>query len=116
MRIKYDIDKLIANNGFVYCRIKKVMYGLHQTARLAYDDLKSHLANYNYHPNPLAMNIWSHETRKTKLCLCLENFGVQYFNNNDKEHLIYALQTKYDITVDTKGKNFCGLQTFEYSF
>ena len=86
------------------------MYRLRQAARLAYDNLKLHLATYTYHPNPLAMNIWSHETHKTIFCLCVDDFGVQYFNNDDKDHLISALQTKYNITVDTRGNNFGGLQ------
>ena len=109
IRQKYKIDKLIAKDGYVYCRIKKGMYGLRQAARLAYDDLKQHLRKYGYMPDPIAPNIWKHETRKTKFCLCVDDFGVQYFSDSDAQHLISALKAKYDITVDKKGENFCGL-------
>jgi len=85
------------------------MYGLKQAARLAYDDLKQHLLQYGYKPDPLATNIWSHSDRKTKFCLCVDDFGVQYFNDDDANHLIHALKKKYDITIDRSGKNFCGL-------
>ena len=42
-------------------------------------------------------------------------FGVKCFNTNDKEHLIKALQDKYDITIDDSGKNFCGL-TLDWNY
>ena len=85
------------------------MYGLKQAARLAYEDLKKHLKKFGYEPDPIAQNIWKHSTRKTKFCLCVDDFGVQYFNADDAKHLINALKNKYDITVDFTGKNFCGL-------
>ena len=109
IRQQYNIDKMMANDGYVYCKIKKGMYGLRQAARLAYDDLKTHLAKYGYYPDTIAQNIWKHNERKTKFCLCVDDFGVQYFSQDDKMHLINALQDKYKITVDTTGANFCGL-------
>ena len=82
------------------------MYGLKQAARLAYDDLKIHLKKYGYSPDPIATNIWTHTTKRTKFCLCVDDFGVQYFNEDDANHLIQALQAKYEITIDRKGNNF----------
>ena len=109
VRKKYNIDNLITDDGYVYCRIKRGMYGLKQDARLAYDELVKHLKKFGYTPDKLATNIWRHETRKTKFCLCVDDFGIQYFNKDDADHLINALQAKYIITIDTKGKKFCGL-------
>ena len=109
IREKYNINNIMAADGFVYCKIKKGMYGLKQAARLAYDDLKQHLLKYGYSPDPIAHNIWSHTSRKTKFCLCVDDFGVQYFSERDAQHLISALRDKYDITVDKKGTHFCGL-------
>ena len=76
---KYSIQQLVHTDGYVYCRIKKGMYGLKQAARLAYDELKAHLAKYDYHPDKFATNIWRHKTCKTKFCLCVDDFRVQYF-------------------------------------
>ena len=109
LRKKYNINAIVANDGFVYCRIKKGMYGLRQAARLAYDNLKLHLAKYGYFPDPIATNIWKHKERKTKFSLCVDDFGVQYFSQDDKNHLIKALRDKFSITVDNTGANFCGL-------
>ncbi len=103
---KYNLTAKINSDGYVYCKIKKGMYGLKQAARLAYDDLKIHLKKYGYSPDPIATNIWTHTTKRTKFCLCVDDFGVQYFNEDDANHLIQALQAKYEITIDRKGNNF----------
>ena len=50
-----------------------------------------------------------------KICLCVDNFGVKCFNQTDKTHLIDALKSKYEITVDETGKNFCGL-TLDWNY
>ena len=63
LRKKYNIDNIIAINGFVYCCIKIGMYGLKQATRLAYDDFKIHLAKFGYYPDHIATNIWTHNTR-----------------------------------------------------
>ena len=109
IRQKYNINDLIGDDDYVYCRIKRGMYGLKQAARLAYDELVQHLKKFGYEPDKYATNLWSHTTRKTKFCLCVDDFGIQYFNNDDANHLISALQAKYKITIDKKGQNFCGL-------
>ena len=43
IRDKYNINRIIHTDGYVYCKIKRGMYGLKQAARLAYDSLKNHL-------------------------------------------------------------------------
>eukprot|EP00957_Ditylum_brightwellii_P034597 2623165-Ditylum_brightwellii.AAC.3 len=39
----YNIDDIVANNGYIYCEIKKGMYGLKQAAILAYKQLRKRL-------------------------------------------------------------------------
>ena len=72
--------------------------------------MKKHLKKYGYCPDTAAPNIWKRETRKTKFYLCVDDFGVQYFSESDAQQLISALKDKYEITVDKKGENFCGLK------
>ena len=85
------------------------MYGLKQAARLAYDELVANLAKHGYKPDPISPNIWSHTDRPTKFCLCVDDFGIKYHSQEDANHLITALKTNYEITIDTEGNNFCGL-------
>ena len=41
IRTQYNLHDKIASDGYIYCKIKKGMYGLKQAARLAYDDLNN---------------------------------------------------------------------------
>ena len=90
LRKKYNINKIIAPNGFVYCCIKRGMYSLKQAAKLAREQLIKHLAPYGYHPSPHSPNIWYHTSRPTKFCLCVDDFGVKYYSQDDATHLIKA--------------------------
>ena len=85
------------------------MYGLKQAARLAHDKLVLKLGESGYHPDPVTPNIWTHELRKTRFCLCVDDFGIKYHSKEDAEHLIQSLQKHYDVTIDYAGKDFCGL-------
>ena len=93
----------------IYIKIKKGMYGLKQAARLAYDLLKQRLKPYGYTPDETCPSIWTHNTRKTVFCLCVDDFGVKYFSKDDAEHLLKALHN-YKATIDWKGENYCGLK------
>ena len=65
---KYGIDNIISHDVYVYCRIKRGMYGLKQAERLAYDALLISLKKHGYAPDKYSPNIWVHETRDTKFC------------------------------------------------
>ena len=60
IRQKYNIGSLINEDGYVYCRLKKGMYGLKQAARLAHDKLVTVLAKYGYKPDRICPNFWTH--------------------------------------------------------
>ena len=104
IRDKYNLDQLVNEDGYVYIKIKKGMYGLKQAAILAYKQLKKHLEPYGYKPVPTSLSLWHHQTKKTKLCLCVDDFGVKYFSKADADHLIHVLRQKYPTSVDCEGK------------
>ena len=109
IRQQYNINSLIHIDDYVYCKLQRGMYGLKQAARLARDQLIKNLAPFGYKPHTTSPNIWIHHTRPTKFCLCVDDFGVKYFSENDVQHLLHALQTNYDITINRTGNKFCGL-------
>ena len=106
---KYNIDTLVAPDGYVYCKIIRGMYGLQQAVKLARGQLITNLKPFGYFPSPHAPNIWVHESKPTNCFLCVDDFGVKYFSSADKDHLIQALKINYDITINIAGKDFCGL-------
>ena len=100
MKNKYHIPSLVAEDGLVYCKIKGGIYGLKQAARLAYDNLVTNLKKDGYFPDKYYPDIWSHESRPTKFCLWVDDFGVKYLTKDDANHLSTSLQKCYDITID----------------
>jgi hypothetical protein len=109
MREQYDIQNLIDQDGYVYVKIKKGMYGLKQAAILAYKHLVNILKPYGYFPCANTTGLWRHTTRRTKFCLCVDDFGVKYFSQQDADHLLNSLRNHYKISVDYTGKHYCGL-------
>ena len=57
IRQKYDIDKIIAEDGCIYYRIKKGIYSLKQAARLETDKLVKHLKLFGYSPDIITPNL-----------------------------------------------------------
>jgi hypothetical protein len=115
MREKYNIDNLVADDGYVYVKIKKGMYGLKQAALLAYKHLVNILQPFGYYPCPYTTGLWKHKTRPTVFCLCVDDFGIKYFNDADRDHLLNALKSNYRISTDLEGKHYCGL-TLDWNY
>ena len=112
---QYGLKTKMDANNYVYVKIIKGMYGLKQASVLAYKQLVSALGVHGYFPEPHTTGIWSHKTLKTKFCLCVDDFGIKAFSRDDALHLLTSLQTKYVISVDWKGSNYCGL-TLEWDY
>ena len=91
------------------------MYGLKQAAILAYNQLVTRLEQFGYHPMKSSNGMWKHTTRPIIFALCVDDFGIKYNNDNDLEHLLSALKTFYEITVNKQGTSFCGL-TLDWNY
>ena len=115
IRQKYQLDKKVTPDGYIYIKIKKGMYGLRQAAILAYNNLKKNLAQHGYHPIVGTVGLWQHDTRPTKFCVCVDDFGVKYYTKEDAIHLMNSLRTHYKCTTDWTGKTYCGL-TFDWNY
>ena len=88
IRTTYNINSLIFSNGYVYCKIVCGMYGLKQVAMLGRNKVIEVLKPFNSALDTFAPNLWSHSTRPTKFCLCVDNFGVKFYTQADLDHLI----------------------------
>ena len=61
------------------------------------------------------MGLWKHNTKPTTFCLCVDDFGIGYFNEVDVNNLLQSLQNNYTATVDWSLKNIYGL-TFDWKY
>ena len=64
----------IAENGYIWFKIQKGMYGLPQAGQLAYDQLVQHLRKFGYHPAKYTRGLWRHDTCVIVFCLFGKNF------------------------------------------
>jgi len=85
------------------------MYGLKQAGIIAYKHLVKNLLPYGYTPLHNTPGVWKHQRRKTTFTLCVDDFGVKYFDKKDAEHLIAAIKANYECTVDWTGATYCGM-------
>ena len=76
---RYKLHNKVTASGHIYIEIKKGMYGLKQAAILAYNNLKKNMKQYRYQPVLGTTGMWEHATRRTKFCVCVDNFGIKYF-------------------------------------
>ena len=53
IRDQYYIDVLIAEDGYVYSKTIKGIYGLKQAAIIAYNRIIYHMEPHGYYPGPL---------------------------------------------------------------
>ena len=81
------------------------MYGLKQAAILAHKKLVKNLHMYEYKHIPHTLGLWKHNTRPITFCLCVDDFGIKYFNKSDVNHLLQSLQKNHIVTVDCSWKN-----------
>jgi hypothetical protein len=96
------------SNGYAYLEIRKGMYGLKEAAILAYEQLRDHLAPFGYAPVTHTPGLWRHATKPTTFTLAVDDFGIKFFSQSDADHLLDALRTKYDLTVDWTGTSYLG--------
>ena len=82
------------------------MYRLKEVGILAFSYIVKKLALFGYPPVKKTPCLWKNETRLTTSTLCVDNFGIKSYNNEEKEHLLNALKTKYEISIDPKGENY----------
>ena len=77
IRQQYNLANKVTKDNCIYIKIKKGMYGLKQAAVLAYNQLKTNLKPAGYAPIVGTVGMWQHDTKHTKFCLCVDNFGIQ---------------------------------------
>ena len=92
------------------------MYELKQAEILAFNNLMKNLSLHGYKHVPNTIGIQHHRSRQTKLCLCVDDFGVKYYSKEESRHLLDSLRDNYTCKVYSEGKNYCGLKlNWQYS-
>ena len=115
IRKRYNLDSLVTTDNFIYIKLIRGMYGLKQAALLAYNILSNLLKNEGNFPIVSTSGLWKHTTRKTLFCLCVDDFRVKYYNEDDLNHLRKTSEQQYTCKIDWSGQNFLGF-TLDWNY
>jgi hypothetical protein len=53
--------------------------------------------------------LWYHELHPISVILVVDDFGVNYKNKDDVDHLVASIETTYTLTKDWSGDLYCGI-------
>ena len=108
-KMKYDIE---FRNGRTMVTIRKGMYGLPNAGRIAQDKLIIHLIADGYYQCPHTPCLFKHMTRNIAFTLVVDDFGIKYKKEEDRDHLFATLRKHYVITTDLEGSKYLGIDIF----
>ena len=109
IKTAYNLDSLV-ENGWVYVRIGRGMYGLPQAGLIANELLKKRLTKAGYYDCQYTPGLWRHVWRPITFALVVDDFGIKFTGNVHANHLITTLKKYYDVTIDWKGELFVGIK------
>jgi hypothetical protein len=92
-----------------HLELRCAVHGLPQAGILANKQLQQELAPFGYHECLNTLGLWYHDTCPILVKLVVDDFGVNYINDDDIKHLITSLKTTYKITEDWTGDLYCGI-------
>ena len=78
--------------GYVCIEIRRSIYGLPQSGKLANDYLRKKIAPHGYFEVKHTPGLWTHITRPIQFTLVVDDFGVKYIRRKDAEHLLSVLE------------------------
>ena len=91
----YSLIIIAGDNGTMYIKVQKGMYGLPQAGILAQQLLEQWLNEQGYFQSPITPGLWKHNTCPISFTLCVDNFGIKYVGREHAEHLLQALTDHY---------------------
>ena len=92
--------------------INKGMYGLPQARRLAQKLLLECFAKYGYSQCNILHWLWRHDTKPIAFTLAVDNFGVNYVNTLDADHLLVPKQ-HYNVINNWRGEHYIGMHLWQ---
>ncbi len=86
--------------GYIYLQMRKAVWGLPQAGILANKLLQKRLAPHDYYEFKYTPGLWTHTTWPITFTLVVNDFSTKYEQQEDVDHLIAVLKTKYTLTKD----------------
>jgi hypothetical protein len=105
----FNLTKIAEDNGNLYIKVQKGMYGLPQASVLAYRLLEQRLNEHRYQQSQVTPRLWKHALRPISFMLCVHNFGVKYVGREHAKHLLQVLNMYCKCLQEWDGKKYLGM-------
>jgi hypothetical protein len=106
---EYNLKSIVTDDGMIYTKANRDMYGLPQAGLLANELLEKSLNKRGYHHSKLVPGLWKHEWRPIQFTLVVDDFGVKYVGKEHALHLKATLEDNYGVTTEWNGKRYIGI-------
>ncbi len=77
---EYKLHEIVTDDSYVYCKIRKGMYGLPQAGLIAQELLEQQLSKVGYRQSKIIPGLWTHETRQSCFTLVVDDFAIEFKN------------------------------------
>ena len=88
----YNLNEIATPEGYIYCKIRKGMYGLPQAGIIAQQLLEERLQMDGYCQSKTTPGLWQQDTRPISFSLIVDGFGVKYVGEENAQHLLDTIQ------------------------
>ena len=88
---EYNLPETVYK-GCVWIEIRRSIYGLPQSGKLAIEYLKKKIAPHGCYEVKHTPRLWKHISRPIQFTLVVDDFGVKYTRQKDAEHLLGVLE------------------------
>ena len=72
--------------------------------------MKHYLEPFGYRPIKSTVSLLHYIIKSTKFYLCVDNFSIKFWSEEDADHLCNVIGANFRYTIDHEGKNYCDLQ------
>jgi hypothetical protein len=90
--------------------MQRAVWGFPQAGILANKLLQKHLLPHEYYKCANTPGLWKHKTRPIAFMLVVDDFGIKYVGQEQVDHLIAAIKTKYKLVGDWTGNLYCRMK------
>ena len=79
--------------------MKGALHGSKESGRIENEGVVDHPALHGCHESKTTAGLFKHDTRDISFTLVVDNFGIEWTNEADLDHLITSLENKHDMKV-----------------
>jgi hypothetical protein len=97
-------------NDRALVQINHSLYGLPYAGRVSAIKVTKLLNTHGYHECPSTPCLYKHATNGVYFTLVVDDYLIKFHNKSDAEHLLRALETEYEVSVDWEAKRYLGMQ------